>query len=170
MNKKSLPEGELESITQSEDNEPIFKKVTNLFRPGFKRLTLVLWFLWFAHRSVQPIIPRIAPNELLIGFGISLGYYGLVLFTPQYFDLLSSSAWTVPAAPPTHAPSEEPISDEPIQLSPSSIVNDSSVRVHSSLFGFNLCANHSLHEIGLYASICNYTGRTPWINFERIFS
>jgi hypothetical protein len=65
MNKKSLPEGELESITQSEDNEPIFKKVTNLFRPGFKRLTLVLWFLWFAHRSVQPII-RIAPNELLI--------------------------------------------------------------------------------------------------------
>jgi MFS family permease len=97
-NKSPLPPGRLvlNTANASEIAAPSRQtSVLDLFSPNLRRLTIVLWAIWFAH---------------------SIVYYGLILFTPEYFqqiveankEALANSTMPV-AAPSLSVPIDSPI-------------------------------------------------------------
>jgi hypothetical protein len=70
---------------------------------------------------------------------LSLGYYGLVLFTPQYFDLITNPETPAPSIPPPIEPPFEaaplfpPSDGEPILEAPIQVVAPTPVNVNADI-------------------------------------
>lgn len=122
-NKSSLPRGRLAlSNPMTGEEQVVAKKSTifDLFSPSLRRMTIVLWAIWFAH---------------------SIVYYGLILFTPEYFQEIitptqsPSSNSTAPTASPFAAPSAaSPVDAAPEAAPVSSDISTIDPQVYSLTF------------------------------------